>query len=249
MRLESLRQEPEHGIGAFRDIAHLAGVNRLSQSGGAIMEDFDNDGRLDLVVSSADPAMPLAFHHNRGDGTFQDRAGQAGLNDQLGGLYCVQTDYNNDGLKDIYVVRGAWHHTPMRPSLLRNDGNGTFTDVTRAAGLMDPVNAIVAAWADYDNDGHLDLFVGCDRPPNRLYHNNGQGAFEEVAAAAGVAECRYCRGASWGDFDADGFPDLFVNNLQGRPRRAGHNGADRGILLLVLGLRQRWLAGSLRHRL
>lgn len=216
--LDTLRSDTEHGIGAFRDIAHLAKVNRLSQAGGAIMEDFDNDGRLDIVASCWDAAVPLAFYHNEGDGTFEDRTEQAGLQDQLGGLSCMQTDYNNDGLMDIYVVRGAWYGTPMRPSLLKNVGDGRFADVTAEAGLMDPVNAIAAKWGDYDNDGHLDLFVGCDRSRNRLYHNDGSGKFEEVALAAGVSECRYARGASWGDFDADGYPDLFVNNLMGPPQ-------------------------------
>ncbi|HWB34628.1 MAG TPA: VCBS repeat-containing protein, partial [Rugosimonospora sp.] len=104
-----------------------------------------------------------------GDGTFEDRTKEAGVGGQLGGLNCVQADYNNDGFLDVYVIRGAWLATPMRPSLLRNNGNGTFTDVTKEAGLLDPVNSIAAQWADYDNDGHLDLFVCNERGPCRLY--------------------------------------------------------------------------------
>ncbi len=222
--LERFRSEPEHSIGKFRDVAHLVGVNRFNQAGGAIMEDFDNDGLLDLVVSSTDPAMPLAFYRNKGDGTFEERAEKAGLRDQLGGLYCVQTDYNNDGWMDVFVIRGAWFTTPMRPSLLRNNGDGTFTDITQQAGLMHPVNAIVACWADFDNDGHLDLFIGCDNSPNRLYRNKGDGTFEEVAAPAGVAgNGKCCRGASWGDFDGDGHPDLFINYLNGPPQLLRNN--------------------------
>ena len=95
----------------------------------------------------------------------------AGLNEQLGGLYCVQTDYNNDSFMDIFIVRGAWLNYPVRPTLLRNNGNGTFSDVTREAGLLDPVNSISASWADYDNDGWLDLFICCESTANRLYHN------------------------------------------------------------------------------
>lgn len=206
----------EFDIGAFRDIGHLAGVNRLNQSGGAIMEDFDNDGLLDLVVTSFDPTAPMAFYRNKGDGTFEDRTEKAGLAGQLGGLNCVQADYNNDGFMDIFVVRGAWLKWPMRPSLLRNNGNGTFTDVTAEAGLLAPVNSIAAAWADFDNDGHLDLFVCCENQPNRLYRNKGDGTFEDVAAKAGVTgHGQTCKGCAWIDFDNDGYPDLFLNNLNG----------------------------------
>ena len=206
----------EHGIGKFREIGQLVGINRLNQAGGIIMDDFDNDGWLDLVFTSWDPAQPMVFYRNTGDGTFEDRTGAAGLSRQLGGLNCVQTDYNNDGFLDILIVRGAWQQAPMRPSLLRNNGNGTFTDVTKEAGLLTPVNSIAAVWADYDNDGLLDLFICCERQPNRLYRNKGDGTFEEVAAKAGVAGNRtICKGAAWIDFDNDGYPDLFVTTLDG----------------------------------
>jgi ASPIC and UnbV/FG-GAP-like repeat len=205
----------EFDLGKFRDVGHLVGVNRFNQAGGAIMEDFDDDGRLDLALTSFDPTLPMAFYHNRGDGTFEDRSESAGVIDQLGGLYCVQTDYNNDGRMDIYIPRGAWVLIPMRPTLLRNDG-GTFTDVTREAGLLDPVTSNSATWADYDNDGWLDLFVCCEVQANRLYHNKGDGTFEEVAEKAGLvgASPLFCKGAAWFDFDNDGDPDLFLNNLR-----------------------------------
>ena len=176
----------EMDIGKFRDISDLVGVNRYSWAGGAIMDDFYNDGLLDIVVTSSDPTQSMALFRNKGDGTFEDRTAAAGLTGQLGGLYCVQGDYNNDGHMDIFIPRGAWMKTPVRPSLLRNNGNGTFTDVTREAGLLTPVNSNSAAWADYDNDGHLDLFVCCETGRNLLYHNRGDGTFEEVAFRAGL---------------------------------------------------------------
>ncbi|HEV3118234.1 MAG TPA: CRTAC1 family protein, partial [Gemmataceae bacterium] len=216
----------EFDIGKFRDIGERAGVNRLNQSGGAIMEDFDNDGLLDIVVTTLDPTQTMAFYRNKGDGTFEDRTSAAGLSDQLGGLYCVQTDYNNDGHMDIFIARGAWYPYPIRPSLLRNNGNGTFTDVTREAGLLDPVNSNCAAWADFDNDGYLDLFICCEQQPNRLYRNRGDGTFEEVAAKAGVqghAGDR-CKGCAWIDYDNDGYPDLFVNNMGGTAHLYHNNG-------------------------
>ncbi len=213
----------EFTIGKFRDIGQLVNVSRLNHAGGAIMDDFDNDGLLDIVVTSQDPTQPMAFYRNRGDGTFEDRTEPAGLLKQTGALNCVQADYNNDGHLDIFLPRGAWLPWPVRPSLLRNNGDGTFTDVTKEAGLQDAVNSISATWADYDNDGFLDLFICCEKQANRLYHNKGDGTFEEVAFKAGV-QGNGCtgKGAAWIDYDNDGYPDLFLNNLTG-PAQLFHN--------------------------
>jgi hypothetical protein len=158
----------EFDIGKFRDIGRLAGVDRFNQAGGAIMEDFDNDGLLDIFVTCFDASLSAAYFRNHGDGTFADRSKDAGLTGQTGGLVCYQTDFNNDGRMDVFIPRGAWYPYPVRPSLLRNDGPRGFTDVTRESGLLDPVNSNGAAWADYDNDGWLDVFICCEQQPNRL---------------------------------------------------------------------------------
>jgi hypothetical protein len=201
-------------------------VNRYNQAGGAIMEDLDNDGLLDLAVSSFDPTQPLSIYRNTGKGVFEDRSKTAGVSSQLGGLYCVQTDYNNDGFMDIYIPRGAWLESPIRPSLLRNNKDGTFSDVTSRCGLLEPTNSISASWADYDNDGWLDLFVCCERQPNLLYHNRGDGTFENVSTQAGldlspVTYC--CKGSAWIDYNNDDYPDLFLNNLQGHAQLYRNN--------------------------
>jgi hypothetical protein len=218
----------EFDIGKFRDVGEKAGVNRLNRAGGAIMEDFDGDGLLDLATTTFDPTEPMAFFRNRGDGTFEDRSEAAGVLGQLGGQYCVQTDYDNDGRMDIFIPRGGWLAYPMRPSLLHNEG-GKFVDVTEKAGLLDPVNSISACWADYDNDGWLDLFICCETSPNRLYHNQGDGTFVESATKAGVAGNgrSHCKGAAWIDFDNDGDPDLFLNHLDGVGRLLRNEGAGR----------------------
>lgn len=212
-----LRLDPftksEFGIGQFQDVSHRVGILRLNQSGGAIMEDFDNDGLFDIVITDWSTSGPMAFYRNKGDGTFEDRTKAAGLTRQFGGLHCVQTDYNNDGHMDIFVPRGAWmpEQMPIRPSLLRNNGNGTFTDVTHEAGLLTPFNSNSASWADYDNDGHLDLFMSGQHRPCPLYRNKGDGTFEEVASKAGLPDTSNVMGAAWIDFDNDGYPDLFLN--------------------------------------
>ena len=95
----------EFNIGRFRDIGQEAGVNRFNQAGGAVMEDFDNDGLLDLAVTTYDPTEHMAFYHNSGDGTFEDRTESAGLTKQLGGKNLVQTDFNNDGRPDLFISR------------------------------------------------------------------------------------------------------------------------------------------------
>ncbi len=216
---------PENDVGRFRNIAARVGLDRLNQAGGAIMDDFDNDGLLDVFTTSMDPAQAMAFYRNRGDGTFEDRSRAAGLAGQFGGLYCVQGDYDNDGFLDVFVCRGAYTRTPQRPTLLHNNGDGTFTDATRAAGVDVPIDSQVAAWADYDNDGWLDLFVGGESVRGRLYHNRGDGTFEEVAVRAGVARPGLvCKGAAWGDYDGDGLPDLFVNHTNGPPCLFHNNG-------------------------
>jgi hypothetical protein len=203
-------------IGKFRDVGHVVGVNRLNMAGGAIMDDFDSDGLLDLVTTSMDPAVRMTYYRNLGNGKFEDRAEAAGLAAQRGGLNCVQADYNNDGRLDIFVPRGAWFENPMRPSLLENVGDG-FRDVTEKAGLHHAVNSNAAQWADYDNDGRLDLFVCCERQLNRLYRQEEDGTFREVAAQAGLqgAEPMMTKGVAWVDYDNDRFPDLFVNHLNG----------------------------------
>lgn len=211
IRLDRFR-DSEFDIGRFRDIGYLVGVNRFSQAGGAIMDDFDNDGLLDLVTTTCDALQPLSLYRNRGDGRFEDVAEAAGLAGQFGGLNCVQTDYNNDGLMDFFILRGAWLTQPVRPSLLRNDGNMKFTDVTEEAGLLFPVNSNSASWADYDNDGWLDLFVCSERGRNLLFRNLRDGTFVEAGEDAGVTADgqSWAKACSWFDYDNDDFPDLFI---------------------------------------
>ncbi len=160
-----------------------------NQSGGAIMDDFDGDGLLDIVVTSC-PTRRSQWRSIAIEATRRSRTGRRppGLSGQLGGLVCYQADYDNDGLLDIFIPRGAWHEWPMRPTLLRNLG-GRFEDVTRASGLLEAANSNAAAWADYDNDGRVDLFVACERQPNRLYRNRGDGTIRRGRGASRRCGC------------------------------------------------------------
>jgi hypothetical protein len=199
----------------FTDVARLAGVGSNSTAGGTVVDDFDGDGLLDIVLTSVDFCAPARLYRNRGDGTFEDRTEASGLSSQLGGLNASHADYDNDGDLDLFIHRGGWE-IPMRNSLLRNEGTSVFTDVTKAAGLANGVFAThSAAWADYDNDGWVDLYVGHELAPSRLYRNRRDGTFEDVSARAGVAGNAFTKGVSWGDYDNDGFADLYASNMFG----------------------------------
>ena len=212
-RLPGTALRAEGGMPRFVDVSKAAGLGRMGIAGGTIVEDFDGDGLLDVAFSSVEFCEPLRLYRNRGDGRFEERTAAAGLSQQLGGLNLVSTDYDNDGRADIFVLRGGWE-IPMRNSLLRNDGDGTFTDVTREAGLSSPDHSThYAAWADFDNDGWLDVFVGHELTPSQLFRNRRDGTFEDVTAAAGVGASAFTKGATFGDYDADGDPDLYVSNM------------------------------------
>jgi len=212
----------EFAFPRFPNRSEELGLARDSLAGGAVADDFDGDGDVDLVLSSWDPAVSLTYYENRGDEGFHERSAEAGFTGLGGGLNIVQADYDNDGDIDLYVQRGGWMGVLGRQpdSLLRNDGSGTFRDVTFAAGLGDPAYPCqVAAWADYDLDGHLDLFVGNERSevdsPCQIFRNRGDGTFEERGSALGLMKEGIVKGATWTDVNNDRYPDLYVSNLNG----------------------------------
>jgi enediyne biosynthesis protein E4 len=223
-------------------------------SGGAFL-DYDNDGWQDiLLVNSMDwpenkkrRSYPALYHNNK-DGTFTDVTAQAGLNVEMYGIGVAAADYDNDGNVDIYITCVGPNH------LFRNLGGGRFVDMTRSAGVGDPGFSTSAAWFDYDNDGKLDLFVGhyVDWTPQTdlfctldgknksyctpqtykgqsatLYHNRGNGSFENVTARAGLNDpAGKTLGVALLDYDDDGWMDLFVANdtEPNKLYRNNHNG-------------------------
>ena len=210
----------------FDNIAPHLGLDTFDLSGGAIGDDFDNDGYLDLLVSTWDTEGQMRLFRNTRDGTFSERTEPAGLMGLYGGLNMVQADYDNDGHLDVLVLRGAWLEAAgQHPnSLLRNNGDGTFTDVTFDAGLgRVHYPTQTAAWSDYDNDGDLDLYGGNEwsvamPAPSQLFRNDGDGTFTDVAADAGVTNDRFAKAVIWGDYDGDRWPDLYVSNGDGANR-------------------------------
>ena len=223
----------------FQDMAMDLGLDANDQAGGVILDDFDNDGYIDIVTSSWDITRDhMHYFKNNGNGTFIDLSEKSRLSKFSGGLNIVQTDYNNDGFKDIFVPRGAWLvgiYGEQPNSLLRNNGDGTFTDVTIDAGLLSfhPTQAVT--WNDFNNDGWLDLFIGNEtggmkEHPCELYMNNKNGTFTEVAAKAHCNIITFVKGVNSGDFDNDGLKDIFISSLLGNSVLLKNKGIKNGTI-------------------
>ncbi len=239
-------------IGAFPNVAGQVGLSErgANQAGGSAFDDFTGDNRPDLFISSLDSDRGADLFVNLGNGTFEPRSKTVGLGDQVMGLNASHADFDNDGRLDVLLIRGGWE-TPYPLSLLRNKGEGVFEDVTAAAGLTEPITSQAAAWGDFDNDGWVDVYVcgeyatlehdsrlassgtvALSDPRNycRLYRNQGNGTFVNVAEQAGVRNDRFAKGAAWGDYDNDGRLDLYVANyaasVYGGENRLYHNNGD-----------------------
>ncbi len=209
---------PQWTWGRFRDVAGELGVDTFDGAGGAVLDDIDGDGWLDIVSTSIDPCEPMHFYHNEGDGTFANWSERSRLAEQLGGLNLYQADYDNDGRLDFFVPRGAWmseEYGRQRRSLLHQEEGCVFADTTKRAGLGENAFPCQASgWGDYDSDGDLDLYVGNERYPCELFQNQGDGTFADVTAKAGVPNGGMTKGVAWGDYDNDGDQDLYVSNLE-----------------------------------
>ncbi len=231
--------QSEYPLKKFDDVAPKLGLNVNELSGGCVVDDFNNDNLLDVMVSSWFPNQHLRYFVNNGDGSFTETSETAGIMETGGGLNMVQADYNNDGFLDVFILRGAWMGAMGEHpnSLLRNNGDNTFTDVTMEAGLLSFNPTQTATWADFNNDGWIDLFIGNESEkesihPCELYINNGDGTFSNKALSAGIAvsdaqQFYYVKGVTSGDFNNDGWMDIYVSTL---------HATDKNLLFLNNGI-------------
>jgi hypothetical protein len=238
--------------GTFTDVTLKAGVAGNAYGMGAAVGDYDRDGLPDLYVTQYPRSI---LYHNNGDGTFTDVTAKAGIAAPGWATSAVWFDFDNDGLLDLFVCRfvefdkskniycgyGAsnrrWYCKPnvYKPApcwLFRNNGDGTFTDVSKESGIA---KSLAKAWgvvaADINNDGWMDLFVGNDTVANFLFANRGKGRFEEIGTLAGVGYgpfglARSGMGVDAGDYDQDGWMDLFVANVDHESFALYHNAKD-----------------------
>jgi len=211
----------------FTDIASRIGLDKTSAGRGIAVFDYNNDGYLDILICAAHGGCSL--YRNNGDGTFTDVSIGSGVDQCINTFACAVGDYDNDGFQDVYITRLGFYGG--EGELLRNNGDGTFTVVTKQAGLSLWGPGFSPAWVDYDGDGYLDLFIANNlgglfdrKTPNRLFHNNGDGTFTDVTAQAGLHTIWPTIGAAWGDYDNDGRPDLFISNAMGRSQLFHNNG-------------------------
>ena len=236
--------------GTFEDVAEKAGLQGSGYGMGVAVGDYDNDGFEDLYVTAYGGNK---LYRNNGDGTFTDVTEKAGVAGSGWSTSAAWVDLDNDGLLDLVVLRyvqwdfddiwcgerkqayRAYCHPdifqPIASLVYHNDGNGHFTEISQKIGLAKPGKGLGIAIADYDHDGHVDIFVANDSMLEFLYHNKGDGTFEEVGLVAGVAVDGNGRtfagmGVDFADYNSDSWPDLVITTLAGQMYALYQNNGD-----------------------
>ncbi len=211
------------GGGNFIRIQNDPIVNDYGYAHGVSWVDYDKDGHLDLFVASFFATQFNSLYHNNGDGTFTKSEANSVTKEASFSTCGVWADYNNDGLIDLFVANTYGENN----SLYENKGNGNFLKINSGAIVNDGGHSVGGSWADYDNDGDLDLFVANAADENNfLYRNNGNGSFTKITSGIIVNDKGHSHGSSWADYDNDGWIDLFVANDQNQDNALYKNNKD-----------------------
>lgn len=224
--LDPTHLKSEFEVERFVNRAIDANADLTTLSGGLVLDDLNGDGWKDIIVSSWGLKDQIEYLENDGTGNFINKTEASGLLGLYGGLNIQPTDFNNDGLVDFHVLRGAWltklNEGIYPNSLIQNLGNGQFKDVTIASGLYSTYATQSANWADFNLDGFLDVFVVNEKQIQssvkaecELFLNQGDGTFKNVAEEVGVNFKGFFKGVSSADFNNNGYPDLYLSNLDG----------------------------------
>ncbi|MDD5360952.1 MAG: FG-GAP-like repeat-containing protein [Ignavibacteria bacterium] len=216
----------------FTNVAYQSGLVDSLSTLAIAAADYNNDGLIDFFVGSqsVQPAVGTGIlYKNNGDGTFTDVTVSSGLvtfNYTWGAEW---GDYNNDGYMDIALA-----NTNFNSQVFRNNGDGTFTEVTDSLGISDCAQSYSTGWADVDNDGDLDLyFARGQNTADKLYRNNGNGTFTDISGTAGTNDLRHSSCISWGDYNNDGYLDLYLNNNGTANRLYKNNGETKNNWLIM----------------
>ena len=219
------------GDGSFKEVSGPAGLGAKSKTNGAVWFDSNNDGRQDLFLTNTGYNT---FYLNDGDGTFTDYTEKSGLSGEPSWrtTSACTGDYNGDGFFDLYVTNMG---RLSRNALYRNNGDGTFTDVTDETVTQDAGDGRTCAWVDFDADGDLDLFTTNHIRPNKLFRNTGKGSFIDTAPRAGLDSPIDIFSATWADYDRDGYIDVLLNGHMGTALMKNNGNSNNSITLKLEG--------------
>jgi len=223
-----------NNLTSFTNVAYSSGITDSASILCLAAADFNNDGYPDVFAGSqSHPGSPFTamLYKNNGNGTFTNVAEASQLQTNYYTWGAEWGDYNNDGFMDLYLAS-----TNGFNQLYKNNGNGTFTDVAVTAGVNDQEQSYSCGWADIDNDGDLDLYVAKGQGyPDKMYRNDN-GVFTDISASIGMGDVRHSSCISWGDFDNDGFLDLYLNNNGSENRLYRNSGnSNKWIEMRLIG--------------
>ena len=213
-----------NGDSTFSDVTSSSGIDAPDYTSGA-WADYDNDGYIDAAISKNGETNCIRLYHNDGDGTFTNVTSSAQIN--MPGLEVNWVDYNNDGFVDLFSSNAPGGVSDGVLSLWKNNGDGTFSDMTTTAGLDSSIDVSASSFFDHNNDSYQDLVVSAFHNTSRIFENNGDGTFTDKTGDYGLGEIR-TQGITFGDFNFDGWLDYFVGIYSDTYSRMYRNDAGSG---------------------